>query len=175
MRRLPLASVVFLTLTLLLAACQPTASQSPAGGNGGESPTAAEPGASQPAGNGGNGGGDNGSVQYEITGDYTDSGELRFVPEASYFEQGGSTYLSFTNEGESTVLFISFSDTGNFVQFGNEEASVVQGADTCTFNLTRDDATGAAGTFDCPNSSVVLAGSTTPGTGTIRGSFEAHL
>lgn len=175
MHRLRLAPVILLTLTLLLAACQQAASQSPAGTDAGEpSAAGAEPGASQ-AGTGGGGGGDNGSVQYEITGDYTASGELRFVPEASYFDQNGSTYLSFTNEGESTVLFISFSDSGNFVQFGDENASVVQAGEECTMNLTRDDATGAAGTFDCPNSTVVLASATTPGTGTIRGSFEAHL
>jgi hypothetical protein len=174
MRRLRLAPVL-LTLTLLLAACQQAASQSPAGSDAAEpSAAGAEPEASQ-AGNGGDGGGDNGSAQYEITGDYTASGELRFVPEASYFEQGGGTYLSFTNEGESTVLFISFSDSGNFVQFGDENASVVQAGEECTMNLTRDDATGAAGTFDCPNSSVVLTGSEQLGTGTIRGSFEAHL
>jgi hypothetical protein len=176
MHRPRLAPVILLTLTLLLAACQQAASQPPAGTDGGQpSAAGAEPGASQPAGNGGGGGGDNGSAQYEITGDYAASGELRFVPEASYFEQGGSTYLSFTNEGESTVLFISFSDSGNFVQFGDENASVVQAGEACTMNLTRDDATGAAGTFDCPNSSVVLTGSEQLGTGTIRGSFEAHL
>ncbi len=174
MHRLRLAPVIFLTLTLLLAACQQAASQSPAGTDAGEpSAAGAEPGASQ-AGTGGGGGGDNGSAQYEITGDYTASGELRFVPEASYFDQNGSTYLSFTNEGESTVMFIAFGENqGNAVSFGNEEASVA--GTECTINLTRDDATGAAGTFDCPNSTVVLASATTPGTGTIRGSFEAHL
>jgi hypothetical protein len=172
----PFAPVAYLALILLLAACQSSASQSPAGANGGESSAAAEPGASQPAGNGGSSGGEDGSAQYEISGDYTDSGELRFIPEASYFDQNGSTYLSFTNEGESTVLFIAFGENqGNAVSFGNEEASVVQGADACTINLTQDDATGAAGTFDCTNASIILAGSEQLGTGTISGSFEAHL
>lgn len=178
MNRMPSRVLLLVALALLFAACAPTASQSPSESSGGE-PSAAgsQPEASQPAGDvgGGGGGGENGSVQYEITGDYEDSGELRFVPEASYFEQNGSSYMSFTNEGESTVMFISVGDQGNLVSFGNEEASVTTDTEACTFNLTRDDATGAAGTFDCPRAFVVLASGSQLGSGTIRGTFEAHI
>jgi len=96
------------------------------------------------------------------------------VPAGSFFDQNGSSYLSFTNQGESTVLFIQLNDSGNSVQFGNQEASVTTDAAACTFNLTRDDATGAAGTFDCPNAFMVLVEGSQVGSGAIRGTFEAH-
>ncbi|HUG94533.1 MAG TPA: hypothetical protein VMK30_00145 [Pleomorphomonadaceae bacterium] len=173
MNRTPFRFVLLVGLGLLLAACAPTASQQPSESSGGEPPAAeSQPAASQP---GGGGGGANGSVQYEVSGDYSDSGELAFVPEGSFFDQNGSTYLSFTNQGETTVLFIQLNDSGNTVQFGNQEASVTTDAAACTFNLTRDDATGAAGTFDCPNAFMVIADGSQVGSGTIRGTFEAHI
>ena len=181
MNRIPSPILVLVALALLLAACAPTGSQSLSETSGGEPPgaepsaAASQPSASQPGGGGGGGGGENGSVQYEITGDYQDSGDLSFVPQASYFEQGGSSYMSFTNEGESTVLFIQLNDSGNSVQYGSQEATVTTDTESCTFNLTRDDATGAAGTFDCSNALVVLASGSQVGTGTMRGTFEAHL
>jgi len=177
MNRIPFRFVVLVALGLLLAACAPTTSQQPSESSGGEPPAAeSQPPASQPGGGGGGGGGGaNGSVQYEISGDYSDSGELAFVPAGSFFDQNGSSYLSFTNQGESTVLFIQLNDSGNSVQFGNQEASVTTDAAACTFNLTRDDATGAAGTFDCPNAFMVLVEGSQVGSGTIRGTFEGHL
>jgi hypothetical protein len=170
--------VLFTALALLLSACAPAASQTPSESSGGEPSAAASQAAASQAGGGGGGGGGagaNGSVQYEISGDYSDSGELAFVPAASYFDQSGVSYMSFTNEGSSTVIFISIGDQGNFVQYGNEEASVTTDTQSCTFNLSRDDATGAAGTFDCANALVVQASGSQVGTGTIRGTFEAHL
>jgi hypothetical protein len=166
-------------IAALVAACTPSTSSQ----DGTEPSTAASASeGSQPsqggqpsdAGGGGGGGGANGSVQYEISGDYTDSGELRFVPEASYFEQNGVTYLSFTNEGSSTVLFLTLGDAGNASNFGNGEASIASTPENCNFNLTRNDATGASGTFDCPGSFAVLAGGTQTGTATIKGTFEAR-
>jgi hypothetical protein len=175
MNRMPFRFVVLVALGLLLAACAPTASQQPSESAGGEPPAPeSQPAASQPGGGGG-GGGANGSVQYEVSGDYSDSGELAFVPAGSFFDQNGSSYLSFTNQGESTVLFIQLNDSGNTVQFGNQEASVTTDAAACTFNLTRDDATGAAGTFDCPNAFMVIAEGSQMGSGTIRGTFEGHI
>jgi hypothetical protein len=175
MNRTPFRFVVLVGLGLLVAACAPTASQQPSESASGEPPAAeSQPAASQPGGGGG-GGGANGSVQYEVSGDYSDSGELAFVPAGSFFDQNGSSYLSFTNQGESTVLFIQLNDSGNTVQFGNQEASVTTDAAACTFNLTRDDATGAAGTFDCPNAFMVIAEGSQMGSGTIRGTFEGHI
>lgn len=167
-------------IAALVAACSAPSTSSQ---NGGEPSTAAsESEGSQPSeggqpsasGGGGGGGGTSGSVKYEISGDYTDSAELRFVPEASYFEQSGVTYLSFTNEGSSSVLFITLGDAGNASNFGNGEASITSTPENCSFNLTRNDATGASGTFDCPGSFAVLAGGTQTGTATIKGTFEAR-
>jgi hypothetical protein len=162
-------------LTALVTACSAPSTSSQ---DGGEPSTAAqESEGSQPSdagGGGGGGGGLNGSVQYEITGDYTETGELRFVPEASYFEQAGATYLAFTNEGEQTVLFISLSDGGNNATFGNEEISIASTPENCDFNLTQDDATEKSGTFDCPDSFTVFATGSQQGTLSLKGSFEAR-
>lgn len=174
MNRTPSPAVFLVALALLLAACAPAASQPLSESSGEPSPAQSGPAASQPGGGGGDGGA-NGSVQYEISGDYSDSGELAFVPAGSFFDQNGSSYMSFTNQGETTVLFIQLNDSGNSVQFGNQEATVTTDAAACTFNLTRDDATGAAGTFECSNALIVLASGNEVGSGTIRGTFEAHI
>jgi hypothetical protein len=162
-----------IVLTVLVAACSAPATSSQGGGESSTAAESSEEGQPSDAGGGGGGSGTNGSIQYEITGDHTESGELRFVPEASYFEQNGITYLSFANEGESTVLFLSLSDGGNTTNFGSQEVSIVSTPENCTFNLERDDASGASGTFDCPNSFAVFASGTQQGTVTIKGTFEA--
>lgn len=168
-----------LAIAALVAACSAPSTSSQ---DGGEPSTAASESAGgqaseggQPSDAGGGGGGTaNGSVKYEISGDFTESGELGFVPAASYFEQNGVTYLSFTNEGQSSVLFITLSSDGNAANFGNGEVTVATTPENCTFDLSRNDATGASGTFDCPDAFAVLASGTQPGTASIKGTFEAR-
>lgn len=171
MHRLPFPVGALVALALLLAACAPTTTQSPAEPAGGEPSLAeSEPAASAPGGGDGIPG-THGSVQYEVTGDYTGDGELPFVPEASYSDQDGRTYLSFTDG--SAVLIISLSADGNVVQFGNEEVAIP--AAECEFNLSRHDASGASGSFDCPDAAVITSTGTQMGSGTIRGTFDANM
>ena len=147
---------------------QPAASTG--GGGGGES----QPAASTGGGGGGGGGGifGDGTAEYQITGDYTADGELRFVPAASQVGQD-SYSLSFTDdENSSTILVISIQGEARALSFG-DEGHTIPGAQ-CDWNLTRQDADGVAGTFNCDNA-VLFSGDTgASGQVDISGSFEAR-
>ncbi|TMB54869.1 MAG: hypothetical protein E6J47_07540 [Chloroflexi bacterium] len=87
MRRLRVLAVL-LALPLMTAACIGAAPLPQISSTGG---TPSQASASQ-SGDGGGGGGDgaNGSITYRISGDYTKSGELPFVPlSLSLFADGG--------------------------------------------------------------------------------------
>lgn len=90
-----------------------------------------------------------GSVTYVITGDYSATGELPFVPASSSFDQDGATSLVFcsgscTYQDSSAFLFISFDP--DEVRFENGE---VQFEVVCTFTFTRQNEIGVAGEFAC--------------------------
>ena len=165
-----------LILALLAIAAITVACSSPGASSGGEESQGG--GASQPAettGGGGGGGGlfGNGSAEYHITGDYTADGELGFVPAASQVNQDGASSLSFTDENSDTVLIIALSAGANILSWGNPEYAI-PGA-TCEFNITRQDSTGAAGTFSCNNQLLIATSGTTTGTANISGSFDARI
>ena len=148
-----------ITAILAIAAITVACGGPPAASAGGQSSQGSEAsqgaGASEPVastGGGGGGGGANGSVTYQITGGYTRSGELPWVPLASTFADG-TWYLAFTDTtggGNQDVLAITGAGGSNVVVFGNSDFSIAGGIEpACTFNFTRQDASGAAGSFDC--------------------------
>lgn len=142
-------------ITAILAIAAVTvACGGPAGASAGEEASQGA-GASQPvasSGGGGGGGGANGSVTYQVSGGYSRSGELPWVPLASTFTDG-IWYLAFadTSSGENQdTLVISGAGGTKVVVFGNNEFGITGGVEpACTFNFTRQDASGAAGSFDC--------------------------
>lgn len=90
-----------------------------------------------------------GSVTYVITGDYSATGELPFVPSSSSFDQDGATSLVFcsgpcTYQDSSAFLVMSLG-TGE-VSFENGQ---VQFQVACTFTFTGTNEIGAAGEFAC--------------------------
>lgn len=151
--------LAFLVISAILVACS-----SPGGGSSGPSSEASsgasQPGASQPGasqvtassdgGGGGGGGGLNGSITYQIRGDYTASGELPFIPTGvSNFGSGGWAAW-FGEQGESTVIQLNTSPDASIANFGNAEVAIVGTKDTgCTFNFTKNDASGLAGSVEC--------------------------
>jgi hypothetical protein len=153
MRRRPILWILLLITGLILAACTSPAG-SPDGSDGGQPPTD-EPAASQGGGDGdgdgdGGFGGGNGSVDYSISGSYSDSGTLPFAGNYAYFQQAGVTFLVFTDDAnaeEANGVILSISDDGNVFQYVTDEI-VIPAAD-CEWNITRNDATGAAGSFNC--------------------------
>lgn len=168
---------------LAIAAITAACSGAPGSSSGGESSQGGEAsqggGASQPAassGGGGGGGGNggifgDGSAEYQITGDFTADGELGFVPAASQVSQD-SYSLSFTDdENSSTILVISIIGDARALSYG-DAGHTIPGAQ-CDWNLSRQDADGVAGTFNCDNA-VLFSADGASGQVDISGSFEAR-
>lgn len=176
MRRPSLLLVLTAVIGLVLAACASPAG-SPGASGGGEPSSAA--GSEAPAGSddgsgggGGGGGSASGSLVYDISGDYSASGELPYQSiMGGYLDLQGVTYLPFAEtESSDEVAFITLSDEQNIFAFGNGEFSVP--AADCDWNVTRNDATGAAGSFECTDAMGIHVGEQTFVTVDISGSFD---
>jgi hypothetical protein len=146
-----------LTITALTMACSGPPGSSPAGGNS-QAAGASQGGASsQPpatVGGGGGGSGANGSLKYEITGDVTKSGELAFT----YINGGVSQFSSstggwvafFYSQDQNTIVQINSTPDANIFNFGDGEIAIVGTSESgCTFNFSKNDASGLKGTVDC--------------------------
>lgn len=154
-----------IAVAILGAAC----SSSPAANSGGNQSQAAQEsqagGASQPAastggGGGGGGSGANGSMVYEITGDYEASGELPFIPQAAtWVEQAGGWAAIFgQSDGTGAIIQINTQAAegtpGQIWNFGDGTVLVVATSDPgsgagCTFTLTKNDSSGTEGQVEC--------------------------
>jgi hypothetical protein len=178
MRRPPLLLVLTFIIGLILAACASPAG-SPGASSGGEpSPAASEAPAGSPGGGGGGGGGigtGTGTVNFEITGGFQDSGELPFVGNFAYFDQAGVTFLVFTDDtgaSEANGIVITLSDDGNVLAYITDE--IIVPTAECDWNVSRDDATGAAGTFVCNDASGFGTGGQMYSDLDISGEFEVN-
>jgi len=151
MRRLQLLCALF-AISLFTAACSGAASKSetPNSSGNGEASQAASSAGGDGGGGGGGGGGANGSVSYRISGDYTKSGELPFVPVGlSLFADGGWVAWFAEESGDSVIQLNTNADTA-IVNFGNSEISIIGTEETgCTFDFTKNDSGGLAGSFEC--------------------------
>ena len=180
MRR-PTFILTTIVVGLLVAACaapsgEPGSSDDGNGSSQGQPVQTDEPTTSDggSGGNGGNGGtGANGSVTFDISGDVTESGELPFIPIlGGFFQQNGASYMPFA-ESESAngeVVFITLSDEQNVFAYGNGEVSIP--AADCEWNVTRNDASGATGSFTCNDALAITASGM--GTVDVHGEFDAH-
>jgi hypothetical protein len=160
MRRPRLYLILIAALGLILAACaSPSGSDGPAASSGGAPSTAAEsdgPAESQDAGGGGGGGlgGGSGSVEFQMTGGHEVSDELPFAGNFAYFQQAGVSFLVFTDdtdasEANGVIITIGAEGTTEDSVFQYVTDDLVIPAANCDWNITRHDATGAAGSFTC--------------------------
>lgn len=174
-------------LALLVISAIMVACSSPGGGSSGPSSEASsgaiQPGASQATassdGDGGDGGGGgsgaNGSITYEISGDYTASGELPFIPLGlSLFVDGG--WLAYFGEtGGDTIIQISTNPDGLIASFTSPQVSAAGTEDNgCDFNITKNDSSGLAGSFECHDVLGFTTGTVTQIRVDFRGDFDAH-
>ena len=178
-----------LTLTagvaIVLAACSsgsPTqapgaATQAPGqtadGGGGGATDVPAATSDSGGGGGGGGGGSANGSVQFEISGPESRSGDFGFVPAGSLFGGAQGSSLSFANPEATEIVSILISADGSVVvSYGGLEFSA-PGA-TCKTSNWNIGASSASGSFDCDASLIITAAGAQLTGGKIKGSFTAH-
>ena len=154
--RHPRPFLALLAVAALTVACSSTGGESPGesnGGGGGEA-TATPDG-------GGGGGGANGSITYQIAGDYEASGELPFLAQgmSTWDEtQGGwvANFVAPSGEGAYILLNTATLGTGQILSFGDGTAIVVATSDPgsgydCTFTMTKNDTSGLAGHMECSN------------------------
>ena len=162
--------LALLAVAAITAAC--SASPGSSSGGGGQPSTGSQPSqAAASSGGGGGGGGANGSVTYEITGDYEASGELPFLAGgiSQWVESAGGWVANFGNQsGEGAVILINTQaaegTTGQIFTYGDTSVvltaiSTPDSGFDCTFNLTKNDSSGLAGDLDC--NSVIAADATT--------------
>jgi hypothetical protein len=161
--------LALLAMAAMTAAC----SAAPGSGSGGENQPSTGSQPSQAAastgggdGGGGGGGGANGSVTYEITGEYEASGELPFLAGgiSLWVESAGGWVANFANSsGEGAVILINTQSAegtpGQIFSFG--DGNVILAATSgesglgCTFTLTKNDASGLVGDLECDSAIVV--------------------
>ena len=171
MRHLRLAATYLAIASLAVACSSPAASNSAAsqGGQASQGAAASQPAASTAGGGGGGGGGGgaNGSVTYQITGDYQASGELPFLAGgiSTWIESAGGWVANFANQsGEGAVILINTQSAagtpGQSFTFGDGKVVLVATSDpgsgfNCTFNLTKNDSSGTAGDLNCTDAIAV--------------------
>jgi len=168
--RHPRPFLALLAVAALTVACSSTGGESPGesngGGGGGEATATPDGGGggeatATPDGGGGGGGGANGSITYQIAGDYEASGELPFLAQgmSTWDEtQGGwvANFVAPSGEGAYILLNTATLGTGQILSFGDGTAIVVATSDPgsgydCTFTMTKNDTSGLAGHMECSN------------------------
>ena len=122
-------------------------------------------------GGGGGGGGANGSITYEITGDYQASGEEPFLAGGTslWIESAGGWVANFADpQGNGSVVILLNTQTadgtpGEIFTFGDGTIILVAGGGDsgmgCTFNHEKNDSSGLKGDVTC--TSAIAANNTT--------------
>lgn len=150
-----------LAMAALITACS---SSSSSGGEsqGSEPSTGSQPSqaAATTGGGGGDGGGANGSITYEITGDYEASGELPFLAGgvSTWIEASGGWVANFADPaGGGSVILLNTQEgqtIGQGLTYGDGSVTVIVTSDAgsgtdCTFTLDKNDADGLKGHAEC--------------------------
>ena len=180
--------VVMLAIAAITTACSAAPGSSSGGDSsqGGEPSTGSQPSQAAASSGGGGGGGANGSVTYEITGDYEASGELPFLAGgiSLWIEQAGGWVANFANpSGEGAVVLINTQaaegTTGQIFTFGDGSViltaiSTVEAGNSCTFNLTKNDSSGLSGDVHCGSAIAADVNSGAQKTVQLTAHWDAH-
>jgi hypothetical protein len=97
------------------------------------------------------GGGENGSINFEISGNWDADGEFVFIPEASVFTDGFWS-LSFAPNRDGSgdkIITILLAPDSFFVTYGDPDITVAGGQDQCQFDISDQTVDGVSGTIDC--------------------------
>ena len=186
--------VIWLAVAAVTGACanaSPGAgSQPPAGSEAGVASQAAagsqQPEGSQPAASAGIGA--NGSIKYQITGEYTGSGELPFMPTygdySSYFTpgEGAGWNAMFQDPGAPDDHQISLNTKTTYGEelFYRDSPIVValsggtSSLDECTFSSTKNDETGLVGSVVCTSAELFQADGQPTLNVTFAAQWDAH-
>ncbi|MEO8638997.1 MAG: hypothetical protein ABI458_03665 [Chloroflexota bacterium] len=166
MRHLRLFTAL-LAVAAITAACSSTPNATSVGQSQGSQPsTGSQPSqAAASAGGGGGGGGANGSITYEITGDYQASGELPFLAGgiSLWVESANGWVANFANPAGGAVISLNTQQgqtIGQGLTYGDGSVTVIAASDAgggtdCTFTLEKNDADGLKGHVECSSTLAV--------------------
>jgi hypothetical protein len=185
---------IWLAVAAITGACanaSPGAgSQPPAGSESGVASQAPgvsqQPGASEPAASAGSGA--NGSIKYQITGEYTGSGELPFLPTygdySSYFTPGegagwNAMFQDPANPDDHQISLNTKTTLGEELFYRDQPIVVaLSGAtsspDECTFTSTKNDETGLIGSVVCTSAELFQADGMPTLNVTFAAQWDAH-
>ena len=96
------------------------------------------------------------SITYEISGGFEASGEEPFSPAMSFFDNGVWT-MTFGG-GPTGLLVLGLDPSTPSISWAGGAASAGADSSNCEFDITRQDASGASGSFSCSNVAVVNEG-----------------
>lgn len=161
--------MVVVLVSLILAACGGGSDQggdkgsdqnetTAAGGASDQTTTAGE-GSEGEAGSSPRGSAKN-SINYSISGGYDAGGEASFVPSMSYFDSGFWT-MAFGDPDDGISLLLYLDPATPSVNFTDGKATAAGDISQCSFDVTRQDASGASGSFACSDVPVVDSGALT--------------
>jgi hypothetical protein len=161
MRHLRPYLALLATAAITMACSGPPGSSANGESQGGEPSTGSQPSqaAASSGGGGGGGGGANGSITYELTGDYQASGELPFLVGgvSQWVESAGGWVANFANQDGTAYILLNTQAAegtpGQIFTFGDGKVILAAGSGEtgmgCTFNLTKNDSSGLSGDLDC--------------------------
>ncbi len=100
---------------------------------------------------GSSGGGANGSIEFEISGNWEENGEFVFIPAASIFTDGYWS-LSFApnadGSGDAVITVLLMPDS-YYVSYGDADIAVGGGSDQCQFDISDQTVDGVSGDIEC--------------------------
>lgn len=174
--------VFSLVLALLLAACGGGGSATTTAGGGTDDTTGGAPATTSGApgttiggtgttvqSGGGAGGTGQGSLNYTISGGFDAEGEAPYFSGMSFYSDG-IWNLAF---GDGTLLILVYIDPSTPSINFTDGANTVSGSDVeCDFDFTRQDESGADGSYDCQDAPAVVNGTLT--TASMSGDFTAN-
>ncbi|HJQ96474.1 MAG TPA: hypothetical protein VJ935_12310, partial [Acidimicrobiia bacterium] len=111
-----------------------------------------------------------GSITYEISGGFEAAGEEPFNPTMSFFDQGVWTL---TFGGGASLLVLGLDPSTPSISWTSGTASAGADSSNCEFDITRQDADGASGSFSCSAVAVVNEGALTEAA-SFTGTFDAN-
>jgi hypothetical protein len=119
--------------------------------------------------------GDNGGVEFTISGGHEKSGDYVWIPVASSYAPGWWA-MSFTEPSGvgAAVLSLALDPANTNVSFGDGEITIFGMAPQCSFNIDHQDSSGASGSFDCADLTAITAAEMVPGI-SFSGTFDARM
>jgi len=97
------------------------------------------------------GGGENGSINFEVSGNWEADGEFVFIPEASLFTDGYWS-LSFAPNRDGSgdkIVTILLAPESYIVTYGDPDITVAGGQDQCEFDISDQTVDGVSGSIEC--------------------------